>query len=163
VTDELTGGDPTPGGSGGMETETQPLVSGDETRALDVPPAGSTGGREAVPGAPAAAGQIPAGGRIPEGVGDALDDAKRLVIAYVTQRTVVPLKGLGRFVLFGATGSLLLGAGSVVLLVGVLRLLQSETDGVFVGYSWLPYLITTVVAIVGIGVAATRIRPGARR
>lgn len=158
MTDELTGGDAAPSSGGGRETETQPLLSGGATRAVDLPSAGTPGGREVAPGAAAAAG-----GRVPEGVGDAFDDAKRLVVAYVTQRTLLPLKGLGRFVVFGASGSLLLGAGAVVLLVGVLRLLQSETDGVFVGYSWIPYLITTVVAIVGIGLALSRIRPGARR
>ncbi len=78
----------------------------------------------------------------------------QLIIDYVKQETLDPLKGLGRFVLFGVAGSVALAGGIVVLAVALLRFLQTETDGAFTGnLSWLPYLLTAVV-VVGVGVVA---------
>ena len=42
----------------------------------------------------------------------------QLVIDYVKQETLDPLKGLGRFILFGVAGSVALPLGLVVLAVG---------------------------------------------
>ncbi len=92
-------------------------------------------------------------------------DAARLVVDYVKQETLDPIKGLGRFVLFGIVGSVALAIGLVILAVALLRLLQGETGGAFDGnLSWLPYLICTVV-VVGVAVAsvAAVVRGGARR
>ncbi|MGH9090272.1 MAG: phage holin family protein [Acidimicrobiales bacterium] len=89
----------------------------------------------------------------------------QLVIDYVKQETLDPLKGLGRFLAFGIAGSLSLCVGVVLLLVAVLRLLQTET-GAFAGnLSWLPYLIVGVLAVVVIALAAWRVArgPAARR
>ena len=60
-------------------------------------------------------------------------DAFQLVVDYVKQETLEPLKGLGRFVLFGVAGSVALAAGFVILAVGLLRLLQGETGTTFSG------------------------------
>lgn len=77
-------------------------------------------------------------------------ELRDLVVAYVTQETVVPLKRLGRYVAFGVLGSLLMGVGVTLLAVGVLRLLQTETGDTFAGdWSWAPYLIVVAVLIVG--------------
>ena len=54
-------------------------------------------------------------------------EALQLVIDYVKQETLDPLKGLGRYILFGVAGSVALAIGLVVLSVGFLRLLQGET------------------------------------
>ncbi len=79
--------------------------------------------------------------------GDTVD----LVVAYVKQETLEPLRGLGRFVVFGAVGSVALATGFVLGEIGLLRVLQGETGGTFSGnLSWLPYVLT---ALVGIGVA----------
>ena len=51
----------------------------------------------------------------------------QLIIDYVKQETLDPLKGLGRYVLFGVAGSVALAIGLVILSVGFLRLLQGET------------------------------------
>lgn len=77
-----------------------------------------------------------------------------LVVAYARQETVEPLKGLGRFVAFGIGGSLLVGLGVVLLLLGGLRALQEEAASTFDGnWSFAPYLLTLVAAAVVIGLA----------
>ena len=77
-----------------------------------------------------------------------------LVVAYFKQETTEPLKALGRVVAYGLAGSLLIGVGVVCITVGGLRLLQTETGSTFTGnWSWVPYLIITV--LLGIGGALT--------
>jgi hypothetical protein len=87
-----------------------------------------------------------------------------LVRAYAKQETIEPIKGLGRFVAFGLAGSMLLGIGTVLLVLALLRVLQSETGTVFDGnLSFAPYLLTLVVcaAVIGAAVSAVR-RKGSR-
>ena len=80
----------------------------------------------------------------------------QLVIDYVKQETLDPLKGLGRFMAFGVAGSVALAVGLVILAVAFLRLLQGETGSTFRGnWSWAPYLICTVGVL---AVAALAIR-----
>ncbi|HEX6595793.1 MAG TPA: hypothetical protein VF045_02590 [Acidimicrobiales bacterium] len=72
-----------------------------------------------------------------------VQDLSKLVVAYVKQETLEPIKGLGRFVGFGLAGSALVGIGLVTLFLGVLRLLQAETGDTFRGHlKFVPYLIT---------------------
>jgi hypothetical protein len=72
-----------------------------------------------------------------------VQDLSKLVIGYVKQETLEPIKGLGRFLGFGMAGSALVGLGLVILFLGVLRLLQEETGDAFSGHlKFLPYLIT---------------------
>lgn len=84
-----------------------------------------------------------------------------LVVAYIKQETVVPVKALGRYVAFGAAGSLLGGIGSVLVIVAVLRLLQEDTGSAFAGaHSWMPYAICTVLGGVIVALAVLRtVRP----
>jgi hypothetical protein len=96
-------------------------------------------------------------GRVRESGGDAV----HLVIEYVKQETVEPLKGVGRFVAYGIVGSMALCAGLVLLLVGLLRLLQTETGSALAGHlSWLPYVIVAGAAVLVIGLAAWRVAKG---
>jgi hypothetical protein len=89
-------------------------------------------------------------------------ELRDLVVAYVRQETVEPLRNLGRYILFGIAGALLLGVGMVLLGVGVLRVLQVETGTTFQGdWSWAPYAIV-VVALVA-GAAITWAARGARK
>jgi uncharacterized RDD family membrane protein YckC len=84
-----------------------------------------------------------------------------LVRAYAKQETIEPIKGLGRFAAFGVAGSILIGIGVVLLALGVLRVLQTETDGTFDDrWSWAPYLITLFLCAVvaGLAMLATRRR-----
>jgi hypothetical protein len=72
-------------------------------------------------------------------------DLWQLVVGYVKQETVEPIKGVGRFLAFGLAGSALIGLGLVVMFLGVLRLLQDETGDTFDGHlKFVPYLLTLV-------------------
>lgn len=80
------------------------------------------------------------------------------VVAYAKQETLGPLRGAGRWLAAGAAGSFLLGLGSILLLLGLLRLLQTEwTRSATGSLSWLSYLIVLVVAIALIALILTRI------
>lgn len=73
-------------------------------------------------------------------------DLWQLVVGYAKQETLDPIKGLGRFVGWGLAAALSGSVGVVLLLLGGLRLLQSETGTTFRGWrSCLPYLIVLVV------------------
>jgi hypothetical protein len=92
------------------------------------------------------------------------DDAFQLTIDYVKQETIQPLKGLGRFLYMGIAGSFLLAFGILLLLLGVLRLLQTETGSTLTGdWSWVPYAAVLVLGVAVIGVAVWRITAGAGR
>jgi len=88
----------------------------------------------------------------------------QLVVDYVKQETLDPLKGLGRFIAFGVVGSVSFAIGLVVLAVAFLRFLQGETDGAFDGnLSWIPYLIVTVMVVAVAVVAVLMIQRGAAK
>jgi hypothetical protein len=77
---------------------------------------------------------------------------------YARQETVEPLKGVGRYLGYGAAGALLLAVGVILLMLAGLRALQTETGDALDGnLSWLPYLIVLVVASALVGWAVTRI------
>jgi hypothetical protein len=77
-------------------------------------------------------------------------ELRDLVVTYVRQQTLIPLKQLGRYVAFGVGGSLLLGFGVVFLAMSGLRALQTETSGTFDGdWSWVPYVIMVFLLAVG--------------
>jgi hypothetical protein len=89
------------------------------------------------------------------------NETLRLVIDYVKQETLDPLKGLGRFMVFGVAGSVALAVGLVILAVAFLRLLQGETGSTFTGnWSWAPYLICTVAVVAVAAVAVKAITRG---
>ena len=64
------------------------------------------------------------------------------------------MKGLGKFVGFGLGAALLGSIGIIVLLLGVLRVLQTETGNHLTGsLTWVPYLVTLFIAVVLISLA----------
>lgn len=80
----------------------------------------------------------------PPSVGNVVD----LVKAYAKQETLGPLQGAGRWLGLGVVGALLLGLGSVVVLLGLLRLIQTEWERAATGaLSWLAYLLVLVVTV----------------
>lgn len=86
-----------------------------------------------------------------------------MVIAYVKQETIVPIKGLGRFIALGLAGSVTLSAGLLLLSLALLRALQTETT-VFAGdWSWAPYGITLIVSGLAAALAARTITSQRRR
>lgn len=69
-------------------------------------------------------------------------DLFQLVVGYAKQETLGPVKNLGRFVGFGLAGAVLGSLGGVLLLLGTLRLLQTETGEAFDGnFTFVPYLV----------------------
>ncbi|HEX3334129.1 MAG TPA: hypothetical protein VHS57_07295 [Acidimicrobiales bacterium] len=95
------------------------------------------------------------------GLRHAGDDAFQLTVDYLKQETIQPLKGLGRFLYMGITGSFFLAFGILLILLGVLRLLQTETGTALTGdWSWVPYAAVVVLGIAVIGVAVWRITAG---
>jgi hypothetical protein len=89
-----------------------------------------------------------------------LDELKNIAIRYVKEETVKPLKDLGRFVLWGAIGSVFVGFGAVLVLFGALRYLQWQFPVLDGSLSWLPYVIVAALAVVIIAVTAWRIVSG---
>ncbi len=90
-------------------------------------------------------------------------ELKDLVVAYAKQETIQPIKGLARFIIFGVAGSLLLANGLLLLVLALLRGLQTELADTFDGnLSFAPYLITLVVCAV-LAVLAARAIGAARR
>lgn len=97
-------------------------------------------------------------------VTEAGTDAIRLILDYVKQETIGPLRGVARYVAFGFVGSLALSVGAGLLLLALLRALQEETGTTFAGSrSWLPYLVIVVVALAVLGLAAWRVVKGPSR
>jgi len=95
------------------------------------------------------------------GLRNAGDDAFQLTVDYLKQEVVEPLRGLGRFLYMGIAGSFFLAFGLLLILLGVLRLLQTETGSALTGdWSWVPYAVTVVLGIAVIAVAALRIQSG---
>jgi peptidoglycan/LPS O-acetylase OafA/YrhL len=91
-------------------------------------------------------------------------ELKDLVVTYAKQETVEPMKSLGRFIAFGVAGSLLVALGLVLLVLAVLRALQTEADSTFDGdWSFAPYLITLVVCAIVAGFSARAIGAAKRR
>jgi len=95
------------------------------------------------------------------GLRHAGDDAFQLTVDYLKQETIEPLKGLGRFLYMGIAGSFFLAFGILLILLGVLRLLQTETGTALTGdLSWVPYAVVVVLGIAVIAVAVWRITAG---
>ena len=71
----------------------------------------------------------------------------QLVVAYAKQETLDPVKNLGRWVGFGLAGALVGSLGAVLLLLGGLRALQTETGSAFDGnLTWVPYVLVLIVS-----------------
>ena len=92
-----------------------------------------------------------------------LEEVRDLFVRYFKEQTVQPLKDLGRFVAFGALGSIFVGFGVVVGLVGLLRMFQWLFPVLDGSLSWIPYLIIVVLALAIGALVVQRIFSGAPR
>jgi hypothetical protein len=90
--------------------------------------------------------------------GDDVSQVLDTVKAYAKQETLGPLKGVGRSIGLGLAGVICLGVGTIILLVGVLRVLQTETSAFEGNWSFVPYLIDLVLAIIVVLLAVSRIK-----
>jgi hypothetical protein len=83
-------------------------------------------------------------GEEPPTIGETVD----LVKAYAMQETVGPIKGAGRWLGMGLAGAITLGLGLALVLLGLLRMLQTEWGRSARGsLSWLSYVIVLVVCV----------------
>jgi hypothetical protein len=96
-------------------------------------------------------------------VRDDFNDVKTLLIRYLKEETVDPIKSVGRFALFGTIGSLFVGLGVVFFLIGALRYLQWQFHVLDGSLSWIPYLAIVVVGLAVIALVVSRISSGASR
>lgn len=77
---------------------------------------------------------------------------------YVKQETLDPIRGAGRWMLWAALGAVSLILGVTFLMVGLLRLVQSELFNSNDGKTWVPYLIVVVVSLALVLSSKARIR-----
>lgn len=100
------------------------------------------------------------------GIGELGSGLWALVLAYLKQETLEPIKGLGRYVAFGLASSVTAVIGLVLLVVAGLRAMEEDGGSTFHNsLSWLPYLICAVASLAVIAFAAMRIvrKPGRLR
>lgn len=94
----------------------------------------------------------------PKSIPQVASELWELTVAYAKQETVDPFKGLGRYLSFGVGGSLVFAFGSVLLLVSLLRALQTETGTTFTGnLSWIPYVIVVLAAALLVAIVMLRV------
>lgn len=87
-------------------------------------------------------------------IGEVIDYVK----TYAKQETVGPLKGAGRWIALGAAGAIALGLGISLLLLGVLRMFQTESFGWSnPRWSWMNYMVVAVLCLAALGASLWRI------
>ena len=81
-----------------------------------------------------------------------------LTKTYAKQQTIDPLRAIPRFVGLGLAGAVCWGIGLVLVLLSLLRVLQTQTGSTFDGnLSWIPYVITLLVGCVLMFLGVSRI------
>jgi len=113
-------------------------ASGDGSRPSDEPDAGTAApGAESQPEEP------------PSDPAEAIAELRDVVLAYFRQEAVDPLKRLAAWLGFGLAGGVFVCTGLVLLALGALRALQSETGQHLAGsLSWTPYAIVLAAVLV---------------
>jgi MFS family permease len=87
-------------------------------------------------------------------VGEVIEFVK----TYAKQETVDPIKEAGRWLGFSAAAAVLIGFGLSLVVLGLLRLIQTEVDRLSRGaWSWAPYAIVFAVCIFVLAFAAWRL------
>jgi hypothetical protein len=100
---------------------------------------------------------------------DHVTELRDMVVGYAKQETVDPIRALGRYVGMGSVGSLFVGTGCALLLLGLLRGLQTihffNEPGEPHGGTWsfLPYVITLAVAAAMVGLSLWRAKKAYNR
>jgi len=97
---------------------------------------------------------------VPDSKQDAsLGEVIEFVKTYAKQETLDPLKGAGRWLAYGAAAAFAMGLGLMIVLLGVLRVVQTEVDRLATGsLSWAAYAVTLIVTIVLLAITLLRIK-----
>ncbi|WP_419841410.1 hypothetical protein [Candidatus Poriferisodalis sp.] len=69
-----------------------------------------------------------------------ISETANLLRAYVVQETIGPLRGLGRYVMFGVIGAVGVSLAAVLAALALVRVLQAETGLFNANWSFVPYL-----------------------
>jgi hypothetical protein len=84
-----------------------------------------------------------------------------LVKTYARQETVGPLRNIGGWLAKGVAGSVALGLGLFFLVLGMLRLLQTEAADTFDGnWSVVPYVAAAMLCVIVAGLSLWRVGKG---
>ena len=89
-----------------------------------------------------------------------IGEAFNLVKAYAKQETIDPLRTVGSYLKFAVPGALLLAIGWLFLLIGLLRVLQTELHAFDHGWSFVPYFIVLSVGALIAFLFARRVLKG---
>ena len=89
-----------------------------------------------------------------------IEDIRDLAVRYIKEETVKPIKELGRYMIFGAIGSIFVGTGTALLLFGLLRFLQNQFRVLNGTLSWIPYLVVAAASAIVLALTAWRISSG---
>lgn len=88
-------------------------------------------------------------------LGEVIDFVK----TYAKQETLDPLKGAGRWLAYGAAAAFAMGLGLMIVLLGLLRLIQTELEDLAEWqWSWAAYAITLVVTAGLLVITLTRVK-----
>jgi hypothetical protein len=87
-----------------------------------------------------------------------VDELRAALKQYVVEETLAPFASIGRYLAVGAIGSLFVGFGVFLLLLGLLRYLQWQFPFLDGSESWIPYLAVFLASGAGIALLLTRIR-----
>lgn len=95
----------------------------------------------------------------PGPVAGSVQESIQIVKDYVRQETLGPLRGAGRWIGYGLGGSIAIAIGTAFLVLGVLRMFQTEMGDTFAGrwMSLLPYAIGLVFCLLVIAMSFARI------
>lgn len=94
----------------------------------------------------------------PKSLPEVVSELWTLTRDYAKQETIEPLKGVGRYLGFGVGGAVIGGIGVLLLMLSLLRALQTQTGTALTGsWSWVPYFVVVIVSALVVAWAVSRI------
>jgi hypothetical protein len=92
-------------------------------------------------------------------IAEVLTELWQMLRDYAKQETVDPLKNLHRFILWGVGGAVLVSVGVVLLVLSLLRGLQTHNEQLTGNWNWVPYLAAIVFLAILITACYLAIKP----